>query len=127
MYYLRAAQDVITENLPAEMVTEGMTYQVGMHLLPLYKVLCRLKMEEILIRSQDVVLENARGVRYINPVYKEIRETIKLIQAMWRDIGLKKALTPTVPDDPFAGRDTLGNYYDSMEKVARKEELIRKK
>jgi len=123
--YIRGAQDVIIENLPKEHATnEPLIYEIGMHLIPLYKTLCRLKMEEVLIHSTDIVQENARGVKYIHPIFKEIRETIKLIQTMWRAIGLKDTFTPgLVKSDPFEE----GNYYERMKKEAQKEQLRRVK
>ena len=57
-----------------------------MHLMPLYKTLCKLKMEELAVTQP--VFATIRGDRKADPVYREIRETMKIIMACWKDLGL---------------------------------------
>lgn len=66
---------------------EQLLFRVGMHLIPLYKTLCKLKMEELGVT--DPVFLTIRGDRKPDPVYREIRETIKLIMLCWKDLGLQ--------------------------------------
>ncbi|MCP3681909.1 MAG: hypothetical protein GY861_04390 [bacterium] len=77
----------------SDVLDEPMLYQIGIHLMPLYKNLCKLKIEELGVK-QAVTMNTKSGRDQINPIYKEIREHIKIIQMMWRDIGLKGAQLP---------------------------------
>jgi hypothetical protein len=81
--------------------------------MPLYKILCKLKIEEMGV--VQAVLPGKYGAR-ANPVYKEIRETIKLIAYMWKSIGLGKGGDfPSTGAIPFES-DNEGGYYTQMEK-----------
>jgi hypothetical protein len=70
--------------------SESLLFRVGMHLMPLYKTLCKLKMEELSVHSP--VTTTLRGDRKVDPVYKEIRETIKIVMMCWKDLGLDGSL-----------------------------------
>lgn len=67
----------------------------GFSLLPLYAQLFKFKLYEF--GNNDVMVYSARGDSKINPVYKEIREIIKTIHGVWRDIGagIKMEKNPT--------------------------------
>lgn len=71
-------------------------YKMGMHLVPLYSQLCRLKIEEMSVT--EIININEKGTRMINPIFKEIRETLKVIHLMWRDLDF----CPPMPKDPSA-------------------------
>lgn len=60
----------------------------GFHMLPLYTQLFKFKMFEH--GKADILVYTSRGDAKINPVYKEIREVIKTITTVWRDIGGKE-------------------------------------
>lgn len=79
---------------------EKFLFQIGMHLLPLYKTLGKLKMEEHAVLYPVYMSE--KGIRKADPVYKEIRDTIKLIQAMWKELGLNAPVPPQAFPDPSA-------------------------
>ncbi len=66
---------------------EQLLFRFGMHLIPLYKTLCKLKMEELAV-SNPVFL-TMRGDRKADPIYREIRETVKLLMTCWKDLGLQ--------------------------------------
>jgi hypothetical protein len=74
---------------------ETLLFKVGMHILPLYKTLCKLKMDEL--STVHPIFVTHRGDRKADPVYKEIRETIKMINMAWKDIGLRKPSEPIEP------------------------------
>jgi len=74
---------------------EYMLFKVGMHLMPLYLTLCKLKIEELAV--EHAVEVTHRGDRKADPVYKEIRETIKMINLAWKDVGLRKPSDPIEP------------------------------
>lgn len=80
-------------------MTETELFKVGMHLVPLYSQLCRLKIEEM--GTEQVAYFNDKGNRVINPIFKEIRETLKVIHLMWRDLQF----CPALPADPKLGRE----------------------
>lgn len=70
-------------------------FKFGMHLLPLYSYLCKMKIVEAGIR--DMVNITPKGMVQIHPIYKEIRETLKTILTVGRDIEL---FINGVPADP---------------------------
>ncbi len=76
---------------------EAILMRVGFDLIPLYKNLISLNLAEM---GVDKIIEvEGRGMRKANPVYKEIRDTIKLIESTWNTIGIgtipnKKILSP---------------------------------
>lgn len=98
--YLKSVMTLIFRNF-AEDLTEPHLYRIGMHLMPLYKMLCRMKIEEMAVRR--VVTVDDKGKRAANPLYKEIRETIKLIEQTWKRLGLDPlmSLDPDFEDENF--------------------------
>lgn len=106
--YIRALSEVIFENF-ADDLDESTMYRVGIHLVPLYKMLVKLKMEEILVKNY---VKDGK----VTPILKEIRETIKTIEQMWMVLGLSKTKlrgTHIPSPDEF-----MPNYYEEMEKQA---------
>ena len=107
--YMRAASLVLYA-AQSEM-TSIQRYQVGMHIIPLYKTLCKMKIEEVGI--VDAVTLTSRGTMQVNPIYKEMREIIKVIDQVWKSIGLRGG---AVEAPKFGEGQT--NYYDAMEAEA---------
>jgi len=66
---------------------ESDAYKVGMHLVPMYSSLCRLKILEKSL--ENVGYFDRHGNPAIHPIYKEIRDTMKTISLLWKDIGIK--------------------------------------
>lgn len=95
--YMKSVIRMIWRNFGEEL-TEVQLFKVGMHILPLYKILGRLKLEEA--GTEEIVDVDNRGRKYINPIFKEIRETIKIIEFAW-----EKARLPVIEsgdaDVPF--------------------------
>lgn len=110
--YLKASAQVILTNYEKNL-DEGQLYRVGMHIIPLYRNLCRFKIYELGVRS--VVHTDDKGKRTVDPIYKEIREHIKLLEQMWKSVGITNAALPMPGDDDFNSDD---NYYEEMEKGA---------
>ena len=83
--------------------------KVGLHLIPLYSHLVRLKIIEKSIETNNIVQTTNKGMRYIHPVFKEIRQTLQEINMMWRDLTIAPLnLTPPDPEDvdePVKGDD----------------------
>lgn len=109
-----------------EKMTEDQLWRIGMHLMPLYRMLLRLNIEELGV--DRVIVEDMRGIRRINPLYKELRETIKTIDLTWKAIGISE-------DHDKKGGDSVDgdpDYVENLEKksVQRREEtkqLIRRR
>ena len=107
--YIRAASLVLYD--AQKDMTSVQRYQIGMHIIPLYKTLCKMKIEEVGII--DAVSMTSRGTMQVNPIYKEMREIIKVIDQVWKSIGMR---ANTIETPVFANGKT--NYYDAMEKEA---------
>jgi hypothetical protein len=59
-----------------------------------------------------VVSTDEKGKKSINPLYKEIREYIKLIEQMWKSVGITNVALNPPGDEGFHPDD---NYYEEME------------
>ena len=113
--YMRSVSLVMYE-AQSKNITAAQRYQIGMHIIPLYKTLCKMKIAELGIAN--VTQMTSRGTLQIHPIYKEMREIIKVIDVVWKSIGVSKGgLGNLKPDFAPKGGD-VGNYYDAMEKEA---------
>ena len=65
---------------------EAMLFKIGMQIIPLYVQLVKLQIVELSLHTP--VYETDKGAVMIHPVYKEIRETLKAIHVMWKDLDL---------------------------------------
>ncbi len=100
-------------------VSERQMFEFGMHILPIYRILCKMKLEELSVNS----ILTKTGAK-ANPIYKEIRETYKLINQMWKDSGIL-ALKSELEDkddkdqvnlpDMSDFMDGSGNHYENIE------------
>jgi hypothetical protein len=85
-------------------------FKVGMHLVPLYSQLCRLKMLELSIENLEVV--DSKGRISIHPVHKQIRETIMVIIATWRDLDINYKVGSGIDEEYYPKGDLT--HYDRM-------------
>jgi hypothetical protein len=69
--------------------------KVGMHLVPLYSMLARLKIVERSVSASNVVQVTPRGM-FIHPIFNEIRKTIVVISTVWKELMIK----PVYPEFP---------------------------
>lgn len=83
--YVKAMLDLVYRNYD-EYITEPLLFKVGLHILPSYKILSKLLIAEMGIVS--VTYEDSKGGQHIHPIFKEVREQIKSITALWYDLGL---------------------------------------
>ena len=109
--YMGNVYDIMIRTYKGNM-TEDTAYRIGMHLVPLYKILCRLKMQEF--AETSVMFTSAKGDVKVNPIFDEIRKTITAIEKVWQNLGYivgeghgKK--------DKFVGAFNQRNYYDIIE------------
>ena len=65
---------------------EPMLFKIGMQVIPLYLQLVKLQIVELSLRSPTYTSD--KGTIMIHPIFKEIRETMKTIHIMWKDLDL---------------------------------------
>jgi len=73
-------------------MNEKIMVQIGLHLMPMYSQLFKLKLLESTVTVNRMIKVNKQGVRTMHPIYKEIRETVKSIDELWLKIGGKSGL-----------------------------------
>lgn len=133
--YLQSVNLVIFRNFKG-VFEEDQMMRIGLELIPLYRILCKLKIEEIPL-TQVTGLDD-KGIRRANPIYKEIRETIKLISAVWRSLKVDVGHEPPEPKpgeqlgkpgEIVKGDFVEGNpdFHSNLEEEIRKEAEERRK
>ena len=90
--YIRSLWGMIYDNF-SERFTEPFLFRVGMHMIPLYKGLCRMKLEEMGVNK--IVYTTVSGDFKIHPIYSEIRRQMEFINKEWSKLGMDKDLLPT--------------------------------
>jgi hypothetical protein len=65
---------------------EAMLFKIGMQIIPLYVQLVKLQIVELSLHSP--IYTTDKGAIMVHPVYKEVRETMKAIHIMWKDLDL---------------------------------------
>ncbi len=86
----------------AKKLEQECVIKLGFHLIPLYAHLFKFKVLEQ--TNSEILMTTARGDQKINPIYKEIREIIKTITSVWKDIGSSARMqmdTKNVGDSAF--------------------------
>ena len=109
--YLKAVTNIVLANVTTRELTSIQRMKIGFHLQPLYRALCRLKMEELSLR-RPTQLTNT-GARAMHPVYREIRETIKVITTVLKDLGI----------DGEKVKEKSDGYYEDLFEEGEKPEL----
>ena len=109
--YMGNVYDVMIRTYKGTM-TEDVAYRIGMHLVPLYKILCRLKMQEF--SETEIMFTSEKGTRHVNPIFEEIRKTILAIEKTWQNLGYI-VNERTSKKDKFVGAFNQRNYYDIIE------------
>lgn len=70
-------------------MNEKMMVQIGMHIMPLYSQLFKLKLLESSLSISGMMSVNKQGTLTPHPVYKEIRQTINVLDHLWGKVGGK--------------------------------------
>ena len=83
--------------------------RIGLHLMPLYVQLARQYVAEAALTAST--FNDNKGNPKVNPVYKEIRETLRTIDLQWKNLGLI---------DMRVDAQTTGSYYSQMVKASNK-------
>lgn len=113
--YIKHTVDVIFGNI-GEKMTEAQLFRVGTSLIPLYRNLARLKIEEAGLVSP---METVKGRSVPSNIYREIREHIKAIDALWKSIGIETLdLKFNLPQGVMFDEEGSDgdSYYDQLEK-----------
>lgn len=111
--YLQSFVDMIFSTY--RYIDEADMFRIGMHLVPLYSQLCRMKIVEKSVGN--VTYEDMKGVTRIHPIFREIRDTVKTISSLWREMGFTAVPDPALPSTTFVnGREGFGdpNHYASL-------------
>ncbi len=96
-------------------INEKIMVSIGMHLMPLYAQLFKFKLVEKSISASGIVRLNKKGEMQIHPLYKEMRECVKLIDGLWSRIGLKnfaRGKGGEIDSEDFFSGDA--DYYESI-------------
>jgi len=107
--YLKALYDCILGNY--KNLDDVSLFKIGMQLIPLYVQLAKMQLVEMSVPSP--IYETDKGAIVSHPIYREIRETLKTINMMWKDLEI------TIPfSDKPSLDDMSGNpdYYENMSK-----------
>lgn len=117
---------VVYANEVAEAITgmykgsgDAEMFRIAAHLMPLYIQLGKLQMIEMGVNYG--CYEDAKGNMRMHPVFKEIRETLKTIAVMWRELAMYEPVLPRVGDvidGTIVGDVEKGNpnYYEEISK-----------
>lgn len=101
---------------------QDILFKVGMQLIPLYSQLCRQKIVEKSLKS--ITYHDNKGVLRIHPIYKEIRETLKVITGITREIGFISYPNPDLPPDKEGFGDP-NHYRNISQNTDNKQGIIR--
>lgn len=82
--------------------------RLGLMVMPMFGHLIKLKIAEA--GFDQIIFEDSKGTKRINPIYREIRETVKSINFVLNELGLGSAELPNAQD--FTNGDPT--YYDRM-------------
>jgi len=87
-------------------VEDVILFKIGMHVVPLYVQLMKLQMIELSLETPVVV--NDKGTHSIHPVFREIRDTLKTIAVMWKDLQITFEFNgnPDLSGDSSDGSDS---------------------
>jgi hypothetical protein len=121
--YLRTFSDTMLSMY--KYLDEGSLFKIGMHLMPLYSYLCKLKIVEASLNG--VINTTSKGIIQIHPIYKEIRETLKAIMMVGRDLDLYVNGEVNAPDINLGKKDQLGDpeHYKNISVLADRKRIVR--
>ena len=114
--YLTSVTDIIFRNY-AEDLNEAQLFRIGMGMLPMYRQLCKLQIEELGLRS--VLYHNEKGDPRLHPLINAIRDQVNAIEKMWNSIGLNEL--------DKLDTEKSANVYDAMNREALEGVIEKKK
>ena len=96
-------------------MNDKIAVSIGMNIMPLYAQLFKFKLIEQSLGMNEMVRVNKKGDMSMHPLYKEMRECIKLIDGLWTRIGMKNFLKGSggaVDSEDFFSGDS--DYYSTI-------------
>lgn len=101
--YLRSVLSAALNKLDDKTMTMENSVKLGYHLIPLYNQLFKFKLVEYGMQHEPVLEQSERGGLKINPIFKEIRDTISAVDKVWKSIGrlTGKPPNPDMGDGEF--------------------------
>ncbi len=102
--YMNAVLSSLKEGLPEQDVMT--VHKMGILLLPLYQQLISFKLAEYAMDTESGMINNVFIKSRINPVYKEIRAVIKMINDMLNEMSIEGSKAGYEKGD--------GDYYDTL-------------
>jgi len=96
--YLRSVFTAALSKMDEKTMSLENSIKLGYHLIPLYNQLFKFKLTEYGLQHQPVMGMSSRGGMQVNPLFREIRDTIKALTAVWKDLGSKKEKSLPKPD-----------------------------
>ena len=128
--YMKGTSEMLFRSF-GEVLDEPTFYRVGMHLMPMYRTLARLKIEELGVKN--IITTSDTGRKQANPIYKELRDTIKLIDGLWTSLGLTDYAVVEIPEIEDVGEHGTSKFLTKAQeaKMAKtrgtKRKLVRRK
>lgn len=83
--YMKHVIHAVMEHLNTGKMNQKDILKMGYHILPLYSQLFKFKLWEY--GNSELVYISEKGTPKVHPVYKEIREIIKTITMIWKDMS----------------------------------------
>lgn len=110
--YLKALYEAILSNYKT--LDSVSLFKVGMQIVPLYLQLAKMQLLEMSLTSPVYVSD--KGTVMSHPVYREIRDTMKTITIMWKDLDLTFTFLGKPEVDLDSDKSTAGdpNFYDNI-------------
>jgi hypothetical protein len=110
--YLRALYDSVLSNYKT--LDDVSLFKVGMQIVPLYLQLAKMQLLEMSLDSP--IYTTDKGANLAHPVYREIRETLKTIHLMWKDLDLSFSFANRPDPDGSSDKATSGdpNFYENI-------------
>ncbi len=95
-------------------MNEKIMVQIGLHLMPLYAHLFKLKLYESTVPISNLMTINKKGTMRTHPIYKEIRDAVNAVDSLWGKIGGVK-----VSDSSFSVVNDSGDktYIDALSEI----------
>jgi len=81
-----------------EELTWELSHKIGLLMIPLYSHLVKFKIFEAGLNGPMVV--GSKGSQIVNPIYREIRDTIKTLTSMHKEFGLNDRVVKPEELDP---------------------------
>jgi len=123
MGYLEAVKRTLLDMVGRDM-TQEILNKITLHLMPLFHQLVRFQIHAYSI--SEVCYTTSRGLLKVHPIFKEIRETIRAIEATQKSLGIdgeyiralealkKPGLIPKTTDEDV--RDVPGDWRERFNK-----------